>query len=115
MAEHDWGKEAIFDPPLVRQQIERIRIEVPPAVEAEPAPPLPDAVRAALENPQAVDRALERLDMPAARRPSDAETIASLALSISLLHSIHTQDMPGREHLPQPANPEEDHDRPGLK
>lgn len=125
MANDDWNPNAIFDAPVTRKQVEAIRIERPAEEQAVPAvlPPHPDqgtaALRAALENPKMADEVLGSVPEPVADEArtgdprKDESLAAELAMSLYLLHAVHSQNSPAQEHLPRqvpPRDPDEDRD-----
>jgi hypothetical protein len=106
MSDKEWGKEALFDAPHARELAEKIKIEQPVQVEHAAALPLPtpldDATRAVLGNPHILEhvwRQPEPTEQLPEQKPNEIETAAAVAMSLSLLHSIHTQDQPGARHL----------------
>lgn len=123
MADHDWSKEAIFDAPLVQRELEqRIKMQRPAGVDARiVSPPVQQDLRVILDNPQLAAELWNQVQEPdaappAEKPPTEAETAVQMALALSLLHALHTQDIPGREHLAEPnrAKPRRNEDDLGV-
>jgi hypothetical protein len=117
MADHEWSKNAIFDPALVRRVIEeQVHVEPPAdvAVARAPAPPVPGPEqierRAVLADPQMVEFWREKAaDTPQADPPpDDAATVAQLSMALYFLQALHSQD----KHLSRDENirPDTDED-----
>jgi hypothetical protein len=123
MADHEWSKNAIFDPALVRRAVEdQVHVEPPAdiATARAPAPPVPGPEqierRAVLANPQMVEFWREKAaDTPQADPPPDAAaTVAQLSMALYFLQALHSQDKHlSRDETSKPDTDEAD-DAPGL-
>ncbi len=117
MADHSWNHEAIFDSPVVRQDVEqRIKLERPAAPAVQQPPPAPE-LRAVLDNPQMAAAfwgpapAAQPFQQPlnnapvavqqAEPQPTDSEAVIQVGLALYLLQAIHFPEKPGYEHLPR--------------
>ena len=118
MSDQEWSKEAIFDTPLARRQVEEpIKIEQPPAVETAHAPPVPEQaeLRAALENPALAEALWRNNGESAEAPPDDAQAVAQLGMALYLLQTLHGQHTPGLSQPPRDERkprPEDDERTP---
>jgi hypothetical protein len=117
MADQDWGKGPLFEPPIVRMEVEHhLKIERPADLDIRQvmAPPAPAQLQAQL---QAIQDDVQRApDGANSDKPPDAgQTMVQLGLALYLLQSIHADGKPGYEHLirdePPPADYDDDRDR----
>jgi hypothetical protein len=101
MADQDWGKGPLFEPPVVRVEAEHLlKVERPAEVEVRQvmAPPAPAQAAAQLQALQdGVQAAPEgaRSEKP----PDETQTMVQLGLALYLLQAVHFDGKAGYEHL----------------
>jgi hypothetical protein len=125
MSDQDWSKQAFFDAPIARQELERLKLERPAGAEAQRIvsppvqAPVQEDLRAILANPQLAEQLWHDVDsvsapsVSRAEQPSDAEAVIQVGLALYVLHALHSQDKPGFQHLSEP--PDDDEDELGVQ
>jgi hypothetical protein len=122
MSESQWGKGPLFEPPVVRVEVEQqVRVERPPEIEvrqvmAPPVPaPFPAAFVAVQHDPQLAAEVWQQDDAGTPSEHRTAQTVAQLGMALYLLQTLHADGKPGFEHLirdnaPPPDDDEDERD-----
>jgi hypothetical protein len=114
MSDQDWCKEALFETPHMKEQIQKpMEIVHPPTEEPGRVTPLPvpeqaqQELRVVLDDPLLAAALWQNVDAPGTspttpattHQPDDAGTAVQMGMALYLLHALHFQGKPGHEHL----------------
>jgi hypothetical protein len=113
MSEQEWSKEAIFETPVLQQELrERMKLQRPAGIDTRivspPAQaPVQEELRQIFDDPLLAAQLWQQVqdvapDEPAPRAPDD-ELAVQMGLAVYILHGLHAKDRGVHEHLPRPG------------